>query len=290
MKNVLLTIKYDGTPFSGWQRQPNVETVQGEVERVLSILCAQPIEINGTSRTDAGVHAYGQQASFKGDFKIPLENLKRAANNLLHPAVKITEVMEVSEDFHARFNSKGKTYEYVIINSRNKDPFMENYCYFIDRPLNLENMKNALRYIEGTHDFNCFQAAGSEIRETTVRTVHKLDIQVEELYISAETDKNNRVPGAILVKDNRWFSPKKITVRITGDGFLYNMVRIIVGTLVDIGYGKIAPDDLPKIIESLDRTKAGHTAPPQGLYLKEIYYKENFQDQIIKDAGGGDNG
>ena len=288
MKNVLLTIKYDGTPFCGWQRQPNVETVQGEVERVLSILCAQQIEINGTSRTDAGVHAYGQQASFKGDFKIPVENIKRAANNLLHPAVKITEVMEVPEEFHARFDSKGKTYEYIIINSRNKDPFMENYCYFVDRPLDIDKIKRALKYIEGTHDFNCFQASGGEIRETTVRTVYKLEMDVKDLPLEEEGNAllaekgldNSRVPGAKMVDDHRWFPPKKLIVKITGDGFLYNMVRIIVGTLVDVGYGKIDSEDLPEIIQGRDRTKAGHTAPAQGLYLKEIYYRTDFQDYL----------
>lgn len=280
MKNVLLTIKYDGTPFSGWQRQPNVETVQGEVERVLSILCAKPVEINGTSRTDAGVHAYGQQASFKGDFKIPVENIKRAANNLLHPAVKITEVMEVPEDFHARFDSKGKTYEYVVINSRSRNPFMENYCYFVDRPLDIDKIRSAMKYIEGTHDFNCFQAAGGEIRETTVRTVYKMEMDVENLSLENIDRRKDRIPGARLVIDERWFSPKKLTFKITGDGFLYNMVRIIIGTLVDVGYGRIKPDDLLKIIEGLDRTKAGHTAPPQGLYLKEIYYKTDFQNHL----------
>ena len=280
MKNVLLTIKYDGTPFSGWQRQPNVPTVQGEVERVLSILCAQPMEINGTSRTDAGVHAYGQQASFKGDFAIPIENIKRAANNLLNPAVEITEVLEVPEDFHARFDSKGKTYEYVIMNARGKDPFLTNYCYFVDRNLDVERIQRALKYIEGTHDFECFQAAGGELRETTVRTVFKLELSVEDVAGQESQYRKSRVPGATLCEDDRWFSPKKLTVRISGDGFLYNMVRIIVGTLVDVGLGRIDPGDLPKIIEGKDRTKAGHTAPPQGLYLKEIYYASDFADRL----------
>lgn len=276
MKNVLLTIKYDGTPFCGWQRQPNVETVQGEVERVLSILCAQPIEINGTSRTDGGVHAYGQQASFKGEYSIPVENIKRAANNLLNPAVEITQVMEVPEDFHARFDSKGKTYEYVIINSREKDPFMRNYSYFVDKKLDIEKMERALKHIEGTHDFECFQAAGGELRETTVRTVYKLELAVEDGACPEKEYEKQRVPGASICQDDRWFEPKKLTVKITGDGFLYNMVRIIVGTLVDVGLGRIEPDQVEKIIEGRDRTKAGHTAPPQGLYLKEIYYRSDF--------------
>ena len=280
MKNVLLTIKYDGTPFCGWQRQPNVATVQGEVERVLSILCAQPVEINGTSRTDGGVHAYGQQASFSGDFAIPVENIKRAANNLLDPAVEITEVMEVPEEFHARFDSKGKTYEYVIMNSRDRDPFMRNYCYFVDKQLDIEKMKRALKYIEGTHDFQCFQAAGGELRETTVRTIFQLGLAVENVPGQDSQYMKTRVPGATLCEDERWFEPKKLTVSVTGDGFLYNMVRIIVGTLVDVGLGRIDPEQLPEIIEGKDRTKAGHTAPPQGLYLKEIYFATDFAERL----------
>ena len=272
MKNVLLKIQYDGTPFCGWQRQPEVETVQGEVERVLSILCAKPIEINGTSRTDAGVHAYGQQASFKEDFSIPVENIKRAANNLLNPAVSITEVTEADENFHARYDSKGKTYEYIILNRRERDPFMRNYSYHVDRLLDTDSMKKAMAYIEGTHDFNCFQAAGGDIRETTVRTVYSLEMETEPgcREMSQEEILEEKE------KDKRWFPPQKITVRITGDGFLYNMVRIIVGTLVDVGYGKIKPEDIPAVIESKDRRNAGHTAPPQGLYLKEIYYTPDF--------------
>jgi len=253
-RNILLTIEYDGTNFSGWQRQPNARTVQGELERVLSTLCAQDIKIDGTSRTDAGVHAYGQRATFSGDFSIPTENIKRAANNMLAGErntvsdVRIVKAEEVKEGFHARFDCKGKEYIYVI-NTGEPSVFLKDREYFVDSELDFEEMKKASAAIVGTHDFACFQAAGGQERETTVRTVYSLD----------------------LIKTG-----SSIKMHIKGDGFLYNMVRIIAGTLVDVGSGKIKASDMEKIIDSKDRTKAGHTAPAQGLYLNEIYFDKNL--------------
>lgn len=265
IRNILLTIKYDGTEFSGWQRQPHVPTVQAEIERVLGVLCADDIEINGTSRTDAGVHALGQRANFLGEFAIPTENIKRAANSMLDPAIQITEVREVELGFHARFDCKGKTYEYRIHNGRECDPFRRNYCYFVNiQQLDTEKMKEAAGYISGTHDFKCFQASGSEEKKTTVRTISAISVE------TLEWTEEMAVPDE---SDSRWFAPKDITIRVTGDGFLYNMVRIIAGTLVDVGLGRLDPEDVKEAIESLDRRKAGHTAPPQGLYLKEIYFE-----------------
>ena len=253
-RNILLTIEYDGSCFSGWQRQPAARTVQGELERVLSKICACDISINGTSRTDAGVHALGQRASFKGEFGIPTDRIMRAANNLLAGGqnsqnavgdMRITEVREMPMDFHARFDAKGKTYRYVISNGEEPDIFRRNYCCYVEKPLDLEKMKRAAEQIVGTHDFRCFQAAGGNERLTTVRTIHKLDIYKEA---------------------------KDVIIEVTGDGFLYNMVRIIAGTLIEVGLGKKSPKDIPKMIESKDRQKAGHTAAPGGLYLMEIFY------------------
>ncbi|MEG0291856.1 MAG: tRNA pseudouridine(38-40) synthase TruA [Anaerovoracaceae bacterium] len=244
-RNILLTIEYDGTNFFGWQRQPNVPTVQREVERVLSILCKQDVLINGTSRTDAGVHAYGQRASFKGEFGIPTDRIMFAANNLMDGAVRIKEVEEVPIDFHARYDSKGKTYLYKIANKRYKDPFDRNYKYTVTSSLDFEAMKAAAKHIVGTHDFKCFEAAGGDVRESTVRTIYSLELKKEG---------------------------DDILLYVKGDGFLYNMVRIITGTLVDVGLGKINADSLVDIINSKDRGRAGHTAPPNGLYLVEIYY------------------
>lgn len=254
-RNFLLTIEYDGTGFFGWQRQPGIPTVQGTVEKAISAVCGREVQINGTSRTDAGVHAYGQRASFKGEFGIPTDRLALAVNNRLAgsmrgktevPPIRITQVKEMPFDFHARFDAKGKTYLYKIRNSRHTDLFQRNYCYQITEPLDDESMRIAASQVVGTHDFKCFQSSGGTPRETTVRTIYKLEV------LRCGND---------------------VQLVVTGDGFLYNMVRIIAGTLVEVGLGKRKPMSLLSVIKSLDRQNAGHTAPPQGLYLAEVYYE-----------------
>ena len=196
----------------------------------------------------------GQRASFKGDFGIPTDRLMLAANNLLAGGmnsqrgvgdVRIIAAEEVPDDFHARFSSRGKLYRYIIRNCPDVDIFQRNYCYQVRQPLDVEAMMDAAAYIEGTHDFKCFQAAGGQEKETTVRTIHSLNIRRES---------------------------ENVIIEVSGDGFLYNMVRIIVGTLTEVGLGKKSPEDVRNIIESRDRQKAGHTAPAEGLYLVEIYY------------------
>ena len=253
-RNILLTIEYDGTDFSGWQRQPDTRTVQGELEKALSKVCNADVRLNGTSRTDAGVHALGQRASFPCGSGIPTDRIKLTVNNLLSGGmncrdkgadVRITKVEEMPASFHARFDSKGKKYRYVLANSEELPVFKRNYCYHVKKNLDVEAMRRAAKYIAGTHDFACFQAAGGNKRETTVRTIYGLDIIQKESIIDIE---------------------------ISGDGFLYNMVRIIVGTLVEVGLGKRNPESVKDIINSEDRQQAGHTAPPQGLYLVEVYY------------------
>ena len=253
-RNILLTIEYDGSGFHGWQRQPEVRTVQGELEKVLSRVCGVPITINGTSRTDAGVHALGQRASFGGDFGIPTDRIALATNNLLAGGmnsqlgvgdVRIIKAEDVPADFHARFNSRGKMYRYIIRNCPEVDIFRRNHCYQVSQPLDIDAMMHAAAHVEGTHDFKCFQAAGGQEKETTVRTIHSLVIRRES---------------------------ENVIIEVSGDGFLYNMVRIIVGTLTEVGLGKKKPDALKDIIESRDRQKAGHTAPAEGLYLVEVYY------------------
>lgn len=256
-RNILLTIEYDGTDFYGWQRQPKARTVQAELENVLSRVCGTEIRINGTSRTDAGVHALGQRASFKGTFGIPTERIMMAVNNMLSGGkqsrtkcadVRIVDVQEVDSDFHARFNAKGKKYRYLIRNKVEPDIFSRNYFYHVKAPLNVQAMEKGAAYIVGTHDFACFQSAGGNLRETTVRTVFSVDVI-------------DRKDGTIAIE-------------VAGDGFLYNMVRIIVGTLVEIGAGKRQPDEMQDILDSCNRQNAGHTAPPEGLYLVEVYYDE----------------
>jgi pseudouridylate synthase I len=268
MKNVLLTIAYDGTDFCGWQKQPDKRTVQGEMERALTLVCGGPVRINGASRTDAGVHAYGQRASFTADFSIPVEKIPVAANSVFAAAASskgrrtpgdaaILSAEEVSVDFHARFNAIGKKYIYRISNTKQSDPFGRNYCYQVGRPLDLNAMEQAAAHLVGTRDFKCFQAAGGKELESTVRTIY----------------------GASVVSRREGL----LEFEIIGDGFLYNMVRIITGTLVEIGLGKKRPDELTDIIESKERQKAGHTAPPQGLYLSEVFYdSEKFEKGMRK--------
>ncbi len=260
MKNILLTIEYDGTHFAGWQKQPGQRTVQGELEKTIGEVLGREIKLNGTSRTDAGVHAYGQRANFKSDILIPTEKLARVINNRLTKKYSIKSSMadlriinaeEVSPDFHARFNAKGKTYIYKIRNASNPNIFTRNYCYEFHKKLNIQKMQRGADYILGSHDFKCFQAQGGDLKESTVRTIYQFEIYLEK-------EKTN---------DNF------ITMVVTGDGFLYNMVRIMVGTLIDIGMDKLNCHDIPGIIESRDRSRAGHTAPPQGLYLDKVYFQ-----------------
>lgn len=253
-KNILLTISYDGTDFHGWQRQPEIKTVQGHLEKVLGRLFREDIILNGTSRTDAGVHALGQRASFKADISIPTDRIARVANNALAGCekgsfaispVRILKAEEKPADFHARFDSLGKKYIYKIRNTGDIDVFQRNYVYHVADKLNTAEMRKAAAAIAGTHDFKSFEASGGTERETTVRTVYSLDI------IERAAD---------------------IELHVSGDGFLYNMVRIIAGTLTEVGLGKLKSSDIPGIIEARDRSGAGHTAPPYGLYLAEVYY------------------
>ena len=256
MRNILLKIEYDGTEFSGWQRQPQpeVRTVQGEIEETLSRLCGQEIRIDGTGRTDAGVHALGQCATFSGDFGIPVERLAKAANDILADSrqkcgpVRIISAEEVPEGFHARFSAKGKTYVYRICNAENMPVFMRNYRYHVKQPLDTDAMKKAAAAFPGKRDFEAFMAMGSNPQETTVRTIFGVNIETRG---------------------------SEINISVTGDGFLYNMVRIMVGTLIFINEGKIGETQIPDILASKDRTRGGKTVPPQGLYLNEVYYDKD---------------
>lgn len=254
-KNVLIKIEYDGTNFSGWQIQPKARTVQGEIEHVLKYIAGEDVHIHGTSRTDSGVHALGQCATFDWNSNMPVDKLAEVMNRRFGAGgegrsgapgdIKIIFAREVPEDFHARYSCTGKTYRYVI--DKSGDIFRRNLAFQYPEAasLDLDAMREAASHIIGTHDFKCFETSGGTPRETTVRTV-------SALYIS-ESDES-------------------IIIEVTGDGFLYNMVRIIVGTLVEAGAGKRTAESVADAIESRDRSKAGFTAPPQGLYLKEIYF------------------
>jgi len=253
-KNILIKIEYDGCNFYGWQKQLGLRTVQGEIEKALSFVAGEEINIAGTSRTDRGVHAYGQCASFQWDVNIPTEKIPYILNNMFSGGknnrekqgdIKIVSATEVNSDFHARFSSRGKTYRYDILNNKSGDIFLRNYLYHIDKNLDVNKMIKASEYLIGTHDFKSFEASGGTPRETTIRTISDISIET-----------NNDI----------------ISIYVTGDGFLYNMVRIIVGTLVEIGLEEKNIIDMKNIIDAKSRIAAGHTAPPQGLYLLEVIY------------------
>ena len=279
-KNILLTIAYDGSRFHGWQKQPAEVTVQGHLERVMSRLFKRPVLLSGTSRTDAGVHALDQKASFVTDLGIPTEKLPLVINNALcaeeagpfaKAPVRILDACEMPADFHARFSCKGKKYIYKIkagcgsngvSDSRETAHslvFDRNYVYHVGESLNIEAMQQAAKYLIGEHDFKSFESSGGNPRETTVRRI----FDAEVIDLSSE---------AVNAGSTSEVLPQDMEIHISGDGFLYNMVRIITGTLVETGQGKRKPEEIKEIMEAKDRAKAGHTAPPYGLYLAEVYY------------------
>lgn len=244
MKRILLTISYDGTNYSGWQKQKNAVTVQGEFDKACSTLFKTDVESIGASRTDAGVHALGQRAVIDVDTSIPAEKIPLALNPLLPDDIVVTHAEEVDADFNPRFKALKKTYEYSIYNAPFRNPIYRNYSEYVRCELDLDSMRTACEAFVGEHDFRAFCASGNSSK-TTVRTIYSLDIEKDGDFIK---------------------------IRVTGNGFLYNMVRIIAGTLIYVGEGRIASDDLPEIIASGDRRKAGKTAGPSGLVLVKIMY------------------
>ena len=244
MRNIKITIEYDGKDFNGWQKQPNKLNIQGEIERAIENITGEKVELIASGRTDAGVHAMGQVANFKTSSNISIEKIPIAINSQVKNSIRIQKAEEVDEKFHSRYNCKKKTYRYVIDNSKYGSAIYRNISYHTPMKLNVNEMKKAIKYFEGEHDFKAFKSSGTSSK-SSVRTIYSANIVTEGTSIGID---------------------------LTGNGFLYNMVRIIVGTLVDVGLGKIKADDIPKIIESKDRTKAGKTLPPQGLMLLSVEY------------------
>ena len=244
MKNIKLTIEYDGKEFNGWQKQPNKLNIQGEIERAIEAITGEKVELNASGRTDAGVHALGQVANFKIETKIPIEKMAIAINSQVKNSIRIISAEEVDENFHSRYNCKQKTYRYIINNSSYGSAVYRNFEYHMPIKLDFEKMQKAIKFFEGEHDFKAFKSSGTS-NKSSVRTIFKTNIKKEG---------------------------DRIIIELTGNGFLYNMVRIISGTLVDVGLGKIEPEYIPNIIINQDRSKAGKTLPPQGLYLLEVKY------------------
>jgi tRNA pseudouridine38-40 synthase len=245
IKNFKVIIEYDGTRYHGWQRQKNDVTIQGEIEKALGIMTAKHIVVNGSGRTDAGVHARGQVANFRCDTDLAPEIFQKGLNSLLPKDIVIHECRQAEDTFHARYDVKSKIYHYKIFNHPVPPAIDRSYVWSIRKQLNIEDMRFALSYIIGNHDFKGFEGAGSPRAHTT----------------------RHVMAAGLIESDSRL-----LTFWIEADGFLRFMVRNIIGTLVEVGLGKTLPAEFKQILESRDRTKAGATAPPQGLCLMEVKY------------------
>jgi tRNA pseudouridine38-40 synthase len=243
--NFKLTLEYDGTPYSGWQVQNNCPTVQGEIENALGRMLDRPVRISGSGRTDAGVHALGQVANFQADTTIGADQFKRGLNSLLKGPIVVHECTRVDPSFHSRYSARAKAYHYHFLNREDPCGVGRNFVWHIRTPLSIPAMEACCKIITGTHDFKAFEGSGSP-RSTTVRTLFSAGFE--------QTDKD------------------RFTFKVRGDGFLRFMVRNLVGTLVLAGAGKITPEDFRAILKGKDRSLAGATAPPCGLFLVEVSY------------------
>ncbi len=251
MRRIKLVVAYDGTNYCGFQVQNNGPTIEGELNRVLSELFGEDIRVIGASRTDSGVHAYCNVAVFDTGARMPAEKMIYAINQRLPEDIKVQSSCEVSQDFHPRHTDTRKTYEYRIYNTGVQNPMKRHYALWDYHNLNVDRMKEAAAYLVGEHDFKSFCSADTQV-ESTVRTIYDLSV----------TQKG-----------------EDITISVCGNGFLYNMVRIIAGTLLEVGKGKIEPNEMGKILAALNRQAAGPTAPAHGLTLvKYEFLKEGLSD------------
>ncbi len=244
IRRIKLTIEYDGTNYAGWQIQPNGNTIQAELESALKKVTGETIRIHGAGRTDAGVHAAAQTAHFDTAGLVPDTGFAPALNTFLPEDIRVTVSECVPKDFHARFSAKGKVYAYCIFNRKVAPAILRKTAYSVKAPLNIEAMQKAAEYFLGEHDFSAFCAAGSTVEDKT-RTIERLTVDAD-------------LP--------------LVTITVAGNGFLYNMVRIIAGTLVDAGLGRIKPESVMDVLSSQDRLQASATLPACGLILKEVKY------------------
>lgn len=257
MINYLVKISYIGKNYCGWQVQKNGTSVCAVVQKAVETAIRHKTDIVGCGRTDACVNAYGYCFNFKTDEKLNESKFLISLNALLPEDISAISVKEVPEDFHARYNAKGKSYIYKIWNKPYINPFLFGLCYNYSKPLDVEKMRKASEYLVGKQDFYPFMAAGSTVSDT-VRTIYKFDI----------TEDNGL-----------------ITVKVIGSGFLYKMVRSLVGFLFTVGKGDVIPEYAPEILESKDRSKIGFTMPPEGLYFNEIYYSDAELERAVKGDG-----
>ena len=248
MRNLLLTICYDGTQYHGWQIQQNSLAVQQVFQTALQKVLGDVPDLKGCSRTDSGVHAYAYCISLKTEHSIPCDRLLGALNHFLPTDIVVLNCKEVAPDFHARYSCRGKEYVYKIWNNPIRSPFLQGYALHYWYRLDLEKLNEAAQYFVGSHDFTSFCTLDSRERGDMTRTVTKAELKKE---------------GDLII------------FTVAADGFLYNMVRIMVGTLLHVAQGKFEPQDIPNIIEAKNRKAAGPTAPPYGLYLNQVFYKRS---------------
>lgn len=252
MKRIKLVVAYDGSAYHGWQIQPGAPTIEGELNRALSELMQEEIQVIGASRTDSGVHALCNMAVFDTKTRIPAEKIAYALNQRLPEDIKVQESSEVAQDFHPRHCVSRKTYEYRILNREFPLPTKRLYAHFTYVPMDIERMRQAAVYLVGEHDFKSFCSVNSSA-ETTVRTIYELTVEKQQ---------------------------EEIVIRVCGNGFLYNMVRIIAGTLMEIGRGNMEPEQIKDMLAAKNRQAAGPTAPAQGLTLvKYEFIPENFSEK-----------
>lgn len=253
-RRIMITVAYDGTDYHGWQFQEGVPTIEGALSARLLDLTGEECSLTGASRTDAGVHALGNVAVFDTESRIPAEKFPGALNARLPGEIRVLKGQEVDADFHPRHCHSRKTYEYRILNSRSEDPLRSRYVYWYYGALDMESMRRAAEPLVGEHDFTSFCSVHAQ-SETRVRTICSLDVLTE-----AAGEEG-----------------KEIVLRITGNGFLYNMVRIIAGTLIDVGRGQTAAGETEAILLGKDRALAGPTAPAKGLTLKKIEFPDGLR-------------
>ena len=244
---VKMVVAYDGTNYCGWQIQPNGVTIEQKLNEALTDLLQEPIKVTGASRTDAGVHSLGNVCIFDTNTRMPAEKISYALNTRLPEDIVVQDSCQVPESFHPRFSKSRKTYEYRILNQKFRNPTrrLDTHFYYYD--LDVEAMQRAAAYLVGEHDFKSFASTGGQA-ETSIRTIYSLDVEKRDSII---------------------------TIRVKGNGFLYNMVRIIAGTLMKVGAGEILPEEIPAILEAKDRSAAGPTAPAKGLTMIGLEYEEN---------------
>ena len=280
MKRIRLTVAYDGTAYCGFQLQPDLPTVEGELNRALSELTGETVTVIGASRTDSGVHAQANCAVFDTDSAIPGERFFAAVNTKLPADIRVTDSREVPADWHPRRQDCRKTYEYHIDPSYVEDPLKARYCMHWPRQMCLADMRKAAQYLVGEHDFTSFANPSSQILQeggSAVRTLYAVEVIEKEDSRQKTGDPNDGRQPAVR---------PEIVIRVTGNGFLYNMVRIIAGTLMDVGTGRFAPEDIKTMLGARDRTKAGMTAQPKGLTLTEIVYPEDPAKNRTGDPAG----